>query len=461
MSFDEMDYRLESRKLTFSGRGGQWNGFRKKMRAKLDGHGILNCLDTDYGPNGDAVPFTVDEQEKLAVLRKAVREERREDINSRLHHASMDAVQEARTRAAAAAAQGAAGDEAAALPAGGGDAAEGGGVAEPQPISQERLDNIATRAQNLELVAIDEEVRREAERRLYKMRVANNRKVYNYLIEACEGPAMNSLAGVPEGDGFAAWRALKQTFQVPSELRTTVLHHGLFNRRLGNGENPEAYFAVIAETLMELREAGMEVDEENLKHTMIYNMGSKYNVVRDQLLYSYAPYTINDLKEKIRACHLASQLQRGHQGRPGDAFGLFPQQERQLDSFHRSQGGGKQGSRRHRHRQGDRDGRGGSAGRQRHQQRGSRGDHQQREGGQQSPPERSLFGGGAAGGRGGRQETRRCYNCNQLGHLSKDCKAPRQARAGMALRQQEERTTSHRVFMTLPGKASYSITGER
>ena len=276
--------KLERRRLTSRGKAGEWPRFKRMFSACMDELGLADAMTNKYAPDGAVIPVPgVADPE--------------EPISSRTRRATMLRELEARE-------------------------------------DWEGL-NAAQRTAARQQVAL------EATEAANEDRKRVNRKLYNQLATACDGDAYHKLNGVPEFDGYEAWKALKRAYQQPTELRLTTLHQQLMTQEIGDKMDPEEYFSGVSDTLAELRENNIIIDENTMKRVVLANLTGKYARIQELFMYGYygpEGYTMEMLKEKIRDCHQASLLQKGAAG------------SRRLHEGHfsgmpegRSEGGGSRG----------------------------------------------------------------------------------------------------------------------
>ncbi|CAM9847312.1 unnamed protein product, partial [Phaeothamnion confervicola] len=197
-------------------------------------------------------------------------------------------------------------------------------------------------------------------------------------------------------------------------MRKQLSHQGI-----GNSEDPEMYFAGIEDMRAELADAGDPVSDEALKRLIVSNLSGKYEIVQQTLLLGMTPYTLAELKDKIRACHQASLLKKhavdasvNYSGYSGGGGGSGRnnsgrRQGRPNRWFTGGRGGGDSG-----------DG-GNSRGGQ--QDRGQRdgGNYHQRFGRAQQPAQHSSQERSRQDNGGGKGP--RCYECNEMGHIKRNC----------------------------------------
>ena len=324
--------------------------------------------------------------------------------------------------------------------------------------------------QGQEFLAMDAAARAEAQARVAAAaeeavradRLAANLRLYNQLTLACAAEAANPFADVEEGDGYEAWKAMKRVYQNPSEQRLTALQKEIMTRVLGDNEDPEVYFAANANALLELRDNNIVIDNNTLKRIMLSNLTGKYIDVKKHVMYGPAGWTIQELKDKIRDCHQQSKLEEGTAHRHAGLYNGIALGGAQ-DAERADMSGADNNSTRRRFQRGG-NGRGGGGGGSggTGNGNGGRGSGGNGGGGRFNGGDGGDGGGGGTGGSGGqrRPDTRHCWNCNQLGHLQRNCPhaRARQVRpsdtsggisrfgAGAALFQEHSEGAHHRAY---------------
>ena len=239
----QFEEKLERRRLTFQGKPSEWPRFRRQFEAVMDELELTDAMETKYAPSGAIIPGGPGDEEQVEpVAHRTRRATMLRELEQEPDWADLDAQQKAAARA---------------------------------------------RVRKEETEAADEDRKRA------------NRRLYNQLVAICVGEAYNKLNGVPRYDGFEAWRALKRAYQNPTELRLTTLQQQLMIRTIGDKDDPEAYFAAVADTLTELEENNILIDENQMKRIMLANLGGKYMKVKDLFMYGlHGPegYSLAQLK---------------------------------------------------------------------------------------------------------------------------------------------------------------------
>ena len=293
-------------------------------------------------------------------------------------------------------------------------------------------------------------------------RANNNRVLAAHIATACAGAANQRLRGIPIGDGITAWKRLLQIYQADNTQRMNELIQLLERRKLGASEHPSDYFAFLDETITELKDNGIDTDLHRLKAQVVNGLPSVYAMVRQILIQSKA-IDYDGMKEAILMAHADIQHQRGDKRSSETA--MWSEAANSRSDGARSLNGGPRHDRQERPQAG-RHWRSNS-GAPKRQPAPSRppnkggGYRQFRTGGSFSRnfQDRSsnLNGhqssqsspGRGGGGRGsGARDERRCYNCNKIGHLRRDCRSPR-IQAMAAVEGEAEDYRSHGTFLAL------------
>lgn len=127
-----------------------------------------------------------------------------------------------------------------------------------------------------------------------------NAKIYWWLLMTTKGGAKDIVMQYDDtSDGRAAWQALCGKYELDGSVQSAVLQGKLINDKLGDGEDPDAYFIRIEKARRQLKSLGMEITDAMLLGYALNAMPASYRELR-VLIDNTSGLTYEDFKRRMR-----------------------------------------------------------------------------------------------------------------------------------------------------------------
>lgn len=131
-------------------------------------------------------------------------------------------------------------------------------------------------------------------------------ELYYKLVWCTVGTALDLVKQFEDQEdcGAKAWRGLIDKYERKDVARLSALQGELINARLGNGQDPDPFFLKLEEARRQLREMGNEVTDDTLLGTVMNHLPDSYATLRPSLRTNKG-LDYETLKSEVRQHYLA------------------------------------------------------------------------------------------------------------------------------------------------------------